>query len=81
MPIVMAALSIIGGALYKSSSIPFLVPRGKAWLTPTARVPCSNARLGRKVNFAPAKIPLGGKSPENVYVSAQEMAKHRAKFG
>ena len=27
----------------KSSVIPFLVPRRKLWLTPTARVPCSNA--------------------------------------
>jgi len=32
-----------GGALYKSSLIPFLVPRRKVWLTPTAWVPCSNA--------------------------------------
>jgi len=28
-----------------------------------------NARLGRKVNFAPGKIPLGGNSPENVYIA------------
>jgi len=26
-----------------------------------------NARVGRKVNFAPGKIPSGGKSPEIVY--------------
>jgi len=32
----------------------FLVPLRKVWLTPTAQVPCS--RLGRKVNFAPAKF-------------------------
>jgi len=39
MPNVMAALSNIGGALGESSLIPFLVPRRKAWLTSTARVP------------------------------------------
>jgi len=38
------------------------------------------------VNFAPGKIPLGGKTPENIYtgilyIPAQETAKHRAKFG
>jgi len=38
MPKVMAALPNIGGALYKSSLIPFLVPRHKVWLMPTARV-------------------------------------------
>jgi len=39
-----------------------------------------NARLGQKVNFAPGKIPLGGKSPRKcIYsVPAQETAKHRA---
>ena len=40
-------LGNIGGALLKmtrseSYVIPFLVPRHKVWLTPTARVPCSN---------------------------------------
>jgi len=47
-----------------------LVQRHKVWLTPAAKVPCSNAaniaqngRLGRKVNFAPGKIPLGGRKP------------------
>jgi len=41
------------------------------------------ARLRRKVNFAPGKIPLQGKSPQKcIYsVPAQETAKHRAKFG
>jgi len=43
MPNVMAAQSNIGGALCKSSVIPFLVPRHKVWLTAAARVPCSNA--------------------------------------
>jgi len=59
MPNVMAALPNIGGALYKSSLIPLLVPRRKVWLTPSARAPCSNAKLGRKANFAPSKISLG----------------------
>ena len=77
MPNVMAAQPNIGGALCESSIIPFLVPRRKVWLTPAAGVPCSNAanienaRLGRKVNFAPGKIPSGGKSPENVYTVHQ----------
>jgi len=43
MPNVMAAEPNIGGALCESSVIPFLVPRRKVWLTPDARVPCSNA--------------------------------------
>jgi len=36
-----------------------------------------------KVNFAPGKIPSGGNSPRKcIYsVAAQEMDKHRAKFG
>ena len=50
---------------------------------------CSNAanidlaRLGRNVNIAPSKIPLGGMSLRNCMysVEAQETAKHRAKFG
>ena len=29
------------------------------------------SRLGRKVNFAAGKIPLGGKSPQNVYIVYQ----------
>ena len=33
----------IGGDLCEISVIPFLVPRRKAWLTPAAGVPCSNA--------------------------------------
>jgi len=43
IPNVMAAWPNIGGALCKSSAIPFLVGRCKFWLTPAARVPCSNA--------------------------------------
>jgi len=33
----------IGGALCESSVMPLLVPRRKVWLTPAARVPCTNA--------------------------------------
>jgi len=42
-----------------------------------------NARRGRKVNFAPGKIPPGSKSPRKcIYsVPSQETFKHRAKFG
>jgi len=43
MPNVIAAQPNIGGALCEGSVIPFLVPRRKVWLTPTGRVPCSNA--------------------------------------
>ena len=91
MPKVMAAaLPNIGGALCESCVIPFLVPRRKVWLTPAAGVPCSNAaNVGvrktwtYKVNFARGEILSGGKSPRKcIYsVAAQEMAKHRAKFG
>jgi len=40
---VMAALPNIGSALCEISVIPFLVPRRKVWLMPSAGVPCSNA--------------------------------------
>ena len=63
--------------------------RWRPLLNATIRVPCSNAdsmgqqRLGRKVNFAPGKIPLWGKSRQKcIYsVAAQETAKYCAKFG
>jgi len=50
--------------------------RPKVWLTHTAGVRCSNAdkenaRLGRRVNFAPGKIPLGARAPESVYIVYQ----------
>ena len=82
MPNLMAAQPYISGALCESSVIPFLVPRRKVWLTPAAGVPY-NARRGRKVNFAPGKIPSGGKIPRKcIYsVPALETAKHPAKFG
>jgi len=55
---VMAALPNIGGALCSTPQV---------WLTPTTRVPCSNAaniaerKTWRKMNYAPGKIRLGGK--------------------
>ena len=53
MPNVMADRLNIGGALCESSVILFLVARRKFWLTPAARVPCSNAaNIGqRKTNW------------------------------
>jgi len=61
MPNMMAALPNIGAE------------RRKVWLTPTARVPCSNAasigerKTWTQSKFAYDKIPLKGKNPENVY--------------
>jgi len=53
-----------------------LEPRRKVWLTPAAGVPCSNAaniyenaRLVRKMNFAPGKIPSGGQEPSKMHIS------------
>jgi len=60
----MAAQPNIGGALCGSS----VILQCKCWMMPAARVPCSNAanirehKIGRKVNFAPGKIPSGGNS-------------------
>jgi len=71
MPNVMAAQPNIGGALWESSVIPFLVSRYKVWLTVAARVTCSNAAdIGERKTwthsdfFAAGKILLGGKSPQ-----------------
>jgi len=53
-----------------------LVACRKFWLTPADQVPCSNAAniAERKVNFAPGKLPSGGKRTRRcVYsVPAQE---------
>jgi len=59
-----------------------------SWLTPTARVPCSNAAniakthdLDVKWILHLAKFHSGAKALESVYsVPAQETAKHRTKF-
>jgi len=69
----------------ESSVIPFLVPRRKVWLpcSNAANILQENARLGRKVNFAPGtgRLPLGVKAPKCIHsVLAQEMAKHCVEF-
>jgi len=76
MPNVIATQRNIGGALFESFVIPFLVPCRKVLLTPADGVPYSDAakkkaRLGRKVNFAPGKIPSVARAPENEYVLYQ----------
>jgi len=50
------------------------------WVTPTTRVPCSNvANIGeyktwkQSEHFAPGKLPLGGRAPENAYIVQQPM--------
>jgi len=89
MPIVMAAVPNIGGALCESSVIPFFVPRRKVWLTPAAGVPCSNAanigerKTSTQSEFCTGQNSVRGKSLRRcIYsVPAQETAKHRSKFG
>jgi len=69
-----------------SSIIPFLVPRRKVWLTPTARVPCSNAanigerRTWTQSEFCTWQNSVRGQDPQkfNYTVPTQETAKHRA---
>jgi len=57
MPNVMTAQSNIGGTVCDSSVIPFLVPRRKVWLTPAARVPCSNvANIGERKTWAQSEV-------------------------
>jgi len=77
----------------ENSAIPFLVSHHEVWLMPTAQVPCSNTanrrmqRLGRKVNFAPGKIPLGARArrwqtPCNVWLTSvkQRWCSNKAKM-
>ena len=57
MPNVMAARPNIGGAVCESSVIPFLVPRRKVWLTPSGRVPCSNAaNIGERRTWTQSEV-------------------------
>jgi len=90
MPNVTAVQSNIGGALCESSVISFLVPRCKVRLTPTGRVPCSNAAsIGVHKTWTQSEVCTRQNSvreqkhQENVgkCVPAQETAKHHAKFG
>jgi len=74
-----------------SSVIPFLVPRCKVWLTPTGRVPRSNAAnisLRECKTWTQSEVctwqnSVRGQKPRKCIdsVPAQETAKHRAKFG
>jgi len=73
IPNVMAALPNIGGAFRESSVIPFLVPRRKLWLTPTARVPCRNAanigdqKTWTQSEFCSWQNSLRGQEPPKMY--------------
>jgi len=85
----MAALPNIDGVSYKNSLIPCLVPRRKVWLTPTARLPCSNAdNIGERKTWTQSEFctwqnSFRSKSPGKcLYCTRPEDgAKHRAKFG
>ena len=70
MPNVMAVQPNIGGALCKSS----VIPRRKVWLTPTGRVPCSNAtNIGECRTWMQSEVctlqnSIRGKSPRKMYI-------------
>ena len=64
---VMAALGIqvvlLKMTRSESSIILFLVPRRKVWLTPTARVPCSNAvHIGERKTWTQSEFCTGQNS-------------------
>jgi len=88
MPNVMAAQPNIGGAVYESSVIPFLVPRSKVWLSPTGRVPFINAaNIGERKTWTQSEVCTWQNAvreqepPKYVYiVAAQETVQHQAKF-
>jgi len=77
MPNVMAALPKTGGTLCESSVIPFLVPRRKLWLTPTTRVPCSNAaNIGERKTWTLSEFcswqnSVRSKILQNVYMHCE----------
>jgi len=92
MPNVMAALRNIGGANEERkfrNSLP--CPTPKVWLTPTARVQCSNAaniirerKTWTQSEFCTWQNSVRGQEPTKMYVyslPAQNRAKYRAKFG
>ena len=87
MPNMMADQPNIGGALCESSVIPFLVARRKFWLTPTAQVPCSNAakieerKTWMQTELCTCQNSVRGPRKCIHSVSAQETAKHRARYG
>jgi len=72
----------------ESSAVLFLVPCRKVWLTPTARVPCSNAaniehKTWTQSEFCTWQNSVRCHYPRKCiyYVAAQKTAKHHAKFG
>ena len=78
MPNVMAALGIqVTQMKSESSVIPFLVPRRKVWLTPTARVPCSNAanigewKTWTQSEYCTCQNSVTGQEPQNVHIVYQ----------
>jgi len=74
MPNVMAAQPNIGGALCESSVIPFLLPRRKGWVTPTGRMPRSNAaNIGERKTWTQSEVctwqtSVRGKIPLKMYI-------------
>jgi len=88
MPNVMAAMLNLGHAFCESSIIPFLVLCQKLWLTPTVRLPCSNAanigewKTWTQSEFCSSQNSVRGQEPQKFIcgVPAQETAKHPAKL-
>ena len=87
---VMAALCNIGGANEERKfDNSLLVTFRKVWLTPAARMSCSNvANIGERSTWTQCECctwqnSVRGKSPQRCICSAaaHEMAKHRAKLG
>jgi len=76
IPNVIAALGIQVFKMTRSESsvIPFLVPRHKVWLMPTARVPCSNvANTGERkswmqTEFCTWQNSIRGQQPCKMYI-------------
>ena len=70
MPNVMAALPNTG-------QVALSAERRKAWLTTTARVPCSNAanigesKIWTQSDFCTCQNSVGARSPANVYIAYQ----------
>jgi len=65
----------------ESFVIPFLVPRRKVRLTPTARLPCSNAaNIGERETWTQNESRYVTEAPKMYNsIPAQERAKHRVK--
>jgi len=70
---VMAAQPNIGGAVCESSVISLLVAGRKFWLTPAARVPCSNAantgecKTWMQSEFCTWQNSVRGQEPSQMY--------------